>query len=131
MRPLLLVVDDEPMLCMAVTRLASPWFDVDVAHSGAAALELCAAGRAYDLVLTDVCMPGSSGLDLLTDLRATRPWLAARVVLMTGGLASSALADAVAVCNRPVLRKPFGGEEILAVARLLLGPDWRGARGDE
>src|ERR1035438_1519446 len=67
----LLVVDDNPdnrdMLSRRLTRRG---YAVEVAESGAEALEKINQAH-YDLVLLDQMMPGMGGLDLLRLLRAT------------------------------------------------------------
>jgi len=66
----LLVVDDNEANRDALSRrLANKGYFVRVAASGAEAIAMVAAGR-FDLVLLDVEMPGMSGLDVLTRLRA-------------------------------------------------------------
>ena len=66
----LLVVDDNELNRDALSRhLRRQGYLVTAAADGDEALALIAAGR-YDLVLLDVEMPGMSGLDVLTGLRA-------------------------------------------------------------
>ena len=80
--------------------------DVDVANSGAEALEAVAA-RSFDVVLCDVMMPehgrpgGARGPG-----RTTIPRLAERLIFMTGGLVRRAPRRAVAALAVPVLDKP-------------------------
>lgn len=65
----LLVVDDEPGICRAITEAFRGTHEVASAPSAEAALERLAAAPA-DLVLLDVGLPGMSGLDFLTALKA-------------------------------------------------------------
>jgi DNA-binding NtrC family response regulator len=65
----ILVVDDERGLCAGVQEaLRREGYTVDAANDAAAALKLIGA-RLYHLVLTDVRMPGLSGLELLREVR--------------------------------------------------------------
>jgi signal transduction histidine kinase/CheY-like chemotaxis protein len=78
----ILVVDDEKnVLLTVVTILQQEGYDVDAAFDGAAALEAIRA-RHYDLVLTDLKMPGVDGLGVLEEVRKTSP--ATVTVMMTG-----------------------------------------------
>jgi DNA-binding NtrC family response regulator len=65
----ILVVDDERGLCAGVQEaLQREGYTVDAANDAAEALELISS-RLYNLVLTDIKMPGMSGLDLLSAAR--------------------------------------------------------------
>jgi DNA-binding NtrC family response regulator len=65
----ILVVDDEPGLCAGLQEgLRREGYLVDAAQDAAAALQL-ARQNLYNLVISDVKMPGVSGLELLTQIR--------------------------------------------------------------
>jgi DNA-binding NtrC family response regulator len=65
----ILVVDDERGLCAGVQEaLEREGYEVDAANDSAAALKLLSE-RLYNIVLTDVKMPGMSGLELLKETR--------------------------------------------------------------
>ena len=77
----LLLVDDDPAvheLLAAVLR--RPEWQIDSAFDGLEGLARAKA-RPYDLVLTDVRMPGMDGLELLHQIREIRP--EAKVMVMT------------------------------------------------
>jgi two-component system, NtrC family, response regulator PilR len=80
--PRILVVDDDRAVRTAIrVNLSKQGWDVSVAEDAEGALQLIAE-RPVDLVLTDVAMPGRSGMDLLAALRAGFPEV--RVIVMTG-----------------------------------------------
>jgi two-component system, sensor histidine kinase and response regulator len=71
----ILIVDDDPALLQALPealRLRMNGVSVDVADSAAAALDRIAA-RNYDVIVTDIKMPGMDGLQLLTEIRGRQP----------------------------------------------------------
>jgi CheY-like chemotaxis protein len=77
-RPRLLCVDDEPELLSSLRLTLRKQFDVTVAASGPEALRLFENlgrdGKApFDVVLSDMRMPGMTGAELLTTLRARFP----------------------------------------------------------
>src|SRR5579864_2736704 len=80
-----LVVDDEPRVARSIALALSDAFDVDVAHSGADALELVSQGERYDVILCDVMMPHMTGPELFERLRVVAPAMAEEMVFITGG----------------------------------------------
>lgn len=107
----LLVVDDDIMLGRALSRqLARAGYDVKVEHEGQAALEALRRGR-FDLVVSDIGMPGLDGIELLRAVREFDRDLP--VVLITGAPAVDTAAKAVEHGAFRYLTKPFSTEELL------------------
>jgi DNA-binding NtrC family response regulator len=107
----ILVVDDEaPLLMTLVANLELEGFDVMEAHSAERALEL-AGQHQFDMVLSDVRMPGMSGVDLCHELHRRHPGLP--VILMTAFTVEGVLRDAVDQGALMVLPKPFAVEHLL------------------
>ena len=76
----LLVVDDEEVIrSLVTTHLEAQGFTCESADNGRHALELAAAGG-YDLVMTDVRMPGLDGLSLIRELQQLDPALPVIIV---------------------------------------------------
>ncbi len=105
----LLVEDNEDVGEFAETLLRELGHDVTRTRSGDEAIEAVEAGR-YDVVFTDVVMPGMSGLDLAEHLRREHPELP--VVLTTGYSDEIARSGAG---GRPVLLKPYRMESLAQV----------------
>jgi DNA-binding response OmpR family regulator len=77
----LLIVDDDPSIHELIrAMLAEDGWQIDGVHNGEEALNKLKA-QSYDLVLTDILMPGMDGLTLLSRLRSQQP--NAHVVVMT------------------------------------------------
>jgi DNA-binding NtrC family response regulator len=111
-----LVVDDDAAVCDAVRSvLASEGYRIIVA-AGVAQGRSVLTHRPVDLVMTDVCMPGGSGLDLLSWSRRERPAIPVIVMTAFGGRDGS-----TAIINNgaaEVLAKPLDLDRLLdAVAR--------------
>jgi CheY-like chemotaxis protein len=113
--------DDEDWRALIVMAVASTGLRTTVVADGVALLAECqrlvAATDRSVLVLSDLEMPGMSGLDAMTDM----PSLGSRVhvVLITGVTARDMLADAAASGAAAVLHKPVSRRALLdAVAEL-------------
>ena len=112
-----LVVDGDPAArswILQALELAS--IPAVQARDGRAAHRLVADGIVRpDVLLTDIAMPGMSGVELAARLRALCPGL--RVVMMTGDASSAELARAHESIVDTVLLKPMAGEDLLAAIR--------------
>jgi signal transduction histidine kinase len=115
-----LVCEDEPAIRRVVARTLSSagWRVTECATAEDALAQLSGATTPYAVLITDVVMPGMSGIDLMRAARQIRPEIA--VMLMTGY--SEEIVHAVDETDRPdvVLPKPFRGEDLLREARRLI-----------
>ncbi|MGH7720196.1 MAG: response regulator, partial [Gemmatimonadaceae bacterium] len=100
-----LVVDDEPTICRALTiALRRAGFGVTAVESGEAAHSLLRAEH-FDAMVVDLRIPDLRG-DVLFELAASvQPHLKTRTVFTTGDISERAQ-DLIAACNCPVLAKP-------------------------
>ncbi len=106
----ILVVEDELPLARIYGRaLAAAGYHVGHARDGASGLQMVLAGR-YDVVLSDVCMPGMSGLDLLREIRLKR--LDIPVILVTAQLDAEVYTRAREMGTVRYLLKPVGLEKL-------------------
>jgi len=114
--PRVLVAEDEPGIRKQLGRLLPRLgFQVESAPDGASALAAFeAAPDSFDLVLTDIVMPGMQGPDLARQLRARRPSLP--VIFMTGYADIEA-----AALSGPLLRKPFSVPDLEEALRAAAG----------
>lgn len=104
----IVVEDDDDVRRMALEQMIGLGFSVIEAESGEEALSLVAGIADIRVVLSDVVMPGLSGLDLARRLRAERPEVA--VVLATGFARAETPADLTDV---PILTKPWEKEDLM------------------
>ncbi len=111
----ILVVDDEPSLRRTLERaLRSLAYDVVAVGDPHLAYQLLDAGE-YDLVLLDIHMGQMSGDTFFLAMVSRWPWLAERVVFMTGDPWAVKGDWPAELRRRPVLSKPFT-LEVLATA---------------
>lgn len=109
----ILVVDDDPGVLGVVSRiLRRAGGEVTTATNGRDALRLIAGGDAQPgLLLTDIDMPGMTGIELAARVVAMRPGI--RVVMMTGDPRSAEAARGHPGLVEAVLLKPITTDELL------------------
>lgn len=120
MKPVILVVDDEPALRAMIGRtLEGEGFAVVMASDGLEAWGLLEEGNGpFALLLVDLVMPRWDGTTLIRRVREQQP--AQRILIITGR-AEPQLLDQVSR-NIPILLKPFTPEDLLRVVRQSLRP---------
>ncbi len=104
-RGLILLVDDEPTITRGFARvLTAAGYTVEVAHDGTEAAALFRQ-RAFDVIISDISMPGMSGLELLRAVREHD--LDVPVIIMTGGPAVQSAVEAMEYGALRYLIKPI------------------------
>ena len=123
-----LVVDDEPSICKALSiALQRAGYDALTAQSGDSALALL-ANEPVDVMLIDLRIPDTRG-DVVFELAAaTHPHLRHQTVFMTGDISERGI-QLVTWCKCPLLRKPFELREMIAMVDSLVPAERRDSRG--
>lgn len=109
---ILVVEDEESLLLMMEELLTELGFGIVAARSGREALNLVNSGQAFDLMLTDIVMPGGiGGFELARHVRELRPGVP--IVYMSGytGFTSAEMGSVVA----PLVQKPCPPAELAKV----------------
>lgn len=115
-----LIVDDEPEVVLLIGEvLRKDGFEIDVAPSAEAALSLIDAG-VYDLILTDLNMPGMGGKGLYDAILARDPDLACRVGFVTGDTMSPPVRRFLEDSGQPCLEKPIAPADLRSLVRQML-----------
>ena len=122
--PTILLVDDDPTvlgLCQQILELGS--YEVRPARNAEEAMRLlqnkhCQGTAVFDLLLSDVVMPGMNGIELANHIRNTNPDI--KIVLMTGY--SAAEITRIAGKDNPyrIIWKPFKAESLLRMIENVL-----------
>jgi excisionase family DNA binding protein len=118
-RPRVLVVDDEAAIRDLLSKtLALAEYDVDLAQDGRHALERLRM-IPYDLLITDLKMPGIDGLSVIREARRLKPEIP--VIIITGFSTEASAIEAVNLGVSGYLTKPFRVPRVLAAAAKALG----------
>jgi excisionase family DNA binding protein len=118
-RPRVLVVDDEAGIRELLSKtLALAEYDVDLASGGAEALERLHRAH-YDLVITDLKMPGVDGMTVIRDARRFLPQLP--IIIITGYSTEASAIEAINLGVNGYLTKPFRVPKVLSTAAKALG----------
>lgn len=106
----ILVADDEAMMRNLLLKiLESEGYQVTVVSSANEALENLKAEN-YDLLMTDVKMPGMTGFDLLKQVKVEWPEMV--VIIMTGYGDAYGVKEALLLGADEYLSKPFKSQEV-------------------
>lgn len=118
-RPRVLVVDDEQAVRDLLAKtLTMADYDVDTAPDGASAIDKLRAVE-YDLLITDLKMPGMDGLSVIREARRLAPDLP--VIIITGYSTEASAIEAINLGVAGYLTKPFRLPRILAATARALG----------
>jgi CheY-like chemotaxis protein len=116
----LMIIDDEPLLTTALTRMLAPEHEVEAFTSARLALERLRAGERYALILCDLMMPEMTGMELHETLVREVPSQAERMVFLTGGAFTEAARRFLESTARPCLDKPFEPDALRVRVRELM-----------
>ncbi|MBY8962132.1 sigma-54 dependent transcriptional regulator [Flavobacterium sp. D11R37] len=115
----ILVIDDDTAFCvMLKTFLQKKGFAVTNAFSAGEAQEIISK-KTFDVVLTDIRMPDSSGLEILKHVKHNAP--ATQVILMTGYTDIKTAVNAMKSGAFDYVGKPINPDEILHTIKQALG----------
>jgi excisionase family DNA binding protein len=118
-RPRVLVVDDEAAIRDLLAKtLALAEYDVDLAPDGRTALDRLRI-MPYDLLITDLKMPGIDGLTVIREARRLKADIP--VIIITGFSTEASAIEAVNLGVSGYLTKPFRVPRVLAAAAKALG----------
>jgi two-component system alkaline phosphatase synthesis response regulator PhoP len=121
MRPLVLVVDDEPDIVVSLKFLIQQaGYDVRVACDGEEALKAIEE-RLPDLILLDVMMPKRNGYDVCQTIRANPLWKHTRIVMLTAKGREVEREKGLALGADDYITKPFSTREVMERVRQYIG----------
>jgi signal transduction histidine kinase/ActR/RegA family two-component response regulator len=114
---LLYVEDDGDLRRLTARRLVELGFDVTVAKSAEQALDLAGNGK-FDVLVSDVVLPGANGLTLAKRLAASQEGI--RVLFVSGYAEDASVLGEIVAREHHFLSKPFRRESLAKALRALL-----------
>lgn len=116
----ILIIDDDPIVVQSCLRiLQSEGIGVQTAADVASGIEMLDQGR-FDLVITDIKMPGRDGFDMIQGVKAAVPQMP--VLMMTGYLTRDTVAKGREAGADQCIAKPFTPEELVRAVTALVKP---------
>ena len=116
----ILVIDDEPSVrTLLATALSQDGHQVETVSDGARGLERL-VDRDFDLIITDVKMPGVDGVEFYRRVNRWNPAVASRIIFMSGDLVSPTTRSFLDSVDNPSLAKPFRLSDIRELVASML-----------
>ncbi len=113
----ILIVDDDPKIREMLDRaLRLDDHRVRTVEGGAEGLSAIERGE-FDLILSDVMMPGMTGLEFYEQVREKNESLAGRFIFLTGVALTEGHREFFRASGRPVIQKPFRLDELRRAIR--------------
>ena len=116
-RSRILIVDDEAEITAILSDLFEGKYDCTTAGSAEQALKLL-AGENYELLVSDITMPGMSGLDMIPHVQSS--WPNSVVVMISGMQTVESAIDALRLGAFDYVMKPFDLRQVEAVVKRAL-----------
>ncbi|MDQ8010882.1 MAG: sigma-54 dependent transcriptional regulator [Flavobacterium nitrogenifigens] len=111
--PKILVIEDDIAFCKLLEKfLIKKAYDVTIAFSAAEARE-AVKNESFDLILTDLRLPDSDGIGLMSEFKNSHPHIP--VILMTGYSDVNTAVKAIKNGAADYISKPFNPDEVLLV----------------
>jgi len=111
----ILVIDDEPLVALAVRRTLQGEHDVTTSPSATEARRLIESGLNFDVILCDLMMPQVTGMDFFEMLSGHAPAQAERVIFLTGGAFTPRARNFLDQTPNQRLEKPFDPPNLRAI----------------
>lgn len=125
----IMVVDDEKGICQNVEKILSKNnYEVICALSAAEALERM-KNESFDLMISDIVMPGMNGLELLKQVK--NEWPKTRALMMTAYASTDTAVKAIRLGALDYVSKPFTPDELRTVVRKAMAGDLTEAKTSE
>jgi nitrogen-specific signal transduction histidine kinase/CheY-like chemotaxis protein len=114
-RPRVLLIDDEPGIRRALLRALRRSCDVTAATAADEALELLRSGMRFDVIVSDLLLPGMTGMEFYALIARELPDLTRRVLFVTGGAVTERARQFMVEHAATILSKPVDTRRLEAI----------------
>ena len=121
MKKILLIEDDVDLFGLLKYNLEKEGFEFIGSHTGRQALELCTKHHP-DLILLDIMLPDSDGLDICKRIRKHAEWQSTPIVIMTARAEETDRIIGLELGGNDYITKPFFLREVIARIKVQLRP---------
>lgn len=129
MRERIMVVDDEKGICLNVEKILSKNnYEVICALSAAEALERMKT-ESFDLMISDIVMPGMNGLELLKQVKTE--WPKTQALMMTAYASTNTALKAIRLGALDYVSKPFTPDELRTIVHKAMNGELVQAKASE
>jgi DNA-binding NtrC family response regulator len=111
----ILICDDEEGIRESLKVILGDHYNLILVDSGDMALEILAHSKEVQLILLDIKMPKTHGLDILQEIKKKYPHL--KIIMVTGYKSVETAAEATRLGACGYIVKPFKSEEILETVK--------------
>jgi CheY-like chemotaxis protein len=115
-----LVVDDEPLIRKVVAGMLASEHEVTCEPDANAALDRIRRGERFDVILCDLMMPQTTGMDLYEALLKLEPHQAQRMLFLTGGAFTARAQAFLDRVPNATIEKPFDAATLVTRVRRLV-----------
>lgn len=115
MKPSVLIVDDEKVICNGLSRLLADDYSTYEANNGSEAMAILKLNRNIDIMLCDIKMPGMEGTELIERIRTENKDI--HIIVITAASSPQTVCDAMKKGANYYLRKPFDVKELKMLLR--------------
>jgi CheY-like chemotaxis protein len=115
-----LIIDDEPMILGALRRALGDEYRVTCLSDGREALARFAAGERFDLILCDLMMPDTTGMDLYAAIDRLAPGQGQRMIFVTGGAFTPRAREFLDRVSNPRIEKPVDFQNLRVLMKNLV-----------
>jgi len=116
----ILIVEDDSFINMIIKKTLSADYDTEISTSVLTAFTYLQSGNMPDLIISDLNMPGISGMDFLAQLQASSFFKFIPVIILSGENSTETRINCLDKGADEYMVKPFNPLELLARIRALL-----------
>lgn len=120
LRGRILIIDDDSRVLGVLCRMLASTHEVVTSQGARAALELLREDAAVDVILCDLIMPDTNGMEFYREVARQSPELAARVIFLSGGANAELTAEFFQSIPNLAIQKPPEKTDLLRAIEALL-----------